>query len=76
MSNHFTICELKAHYQASKDVVELRRWHLLWLVAEGRTLKDAASIVVLNYHYAHEIIQSYNKLGAEGIRNRRNMSAS
>ncbi|MEL7331031.1 MAG: helix-turn-helix domain-containing protein [Cyanobacteria bacterium J06560_2] len=75
LADHFTPCELKSRYQSSKDIVELRRWHLLWLIADGWTLTDAAKIVVLNYHYAREIVQSYNKSGADGIRNRRKASA-
>ncbi|MBE9062999.1 helix-turn-helix domain-containing protein [cf. Phormidesmis sp. LEGE 11477] len=71
LADHLTTYELKSRYQSSKDIVELRRWHLLWLVAEGWTLTDAAGIVALNYHYAREIVQSYNKLGAAGVRNRR-----
>lgn len=74
IESHFSSAELKRRYQTSTDPVELRRWHLIWLVNDGWTLTDAASVIGLNYHYAREIIQNYNHQGSEGIRNRRKKS--
>jgi len=68
---HFSTDELKAHYRASHDPVESRRWHLLWLVCEQTTLTHAAQVVGLNYDYAREIVREYNCNGANGVRNRR-----
>lgn len=68
---HFSPEVLKTHYRASRDPVESRRWHLLWLVSEDATLTDAAKAVGLNYDYAREIVRYYNRDGADGLRNRR-----
>ena len=68
---HFSADELKTRYRASRDPVESRRWHLLWLVCEHTTLSDAATVVGLNYDYAREIVRDYNRHGADGLRNRR-----
>ena len=68
---HFSPDELKGHYRASRDPVESRRWHLLWLVSEQTTLTHAAQVVGLNYDYAREIVGEYNRNGANGLRNRR-----
>ena len=75
LEKHLTTDDLKALYQKSTSPVELRRWHLLWLVADGWTLTEAANIVGLSYHYAREIIQSYNQRGAKGVISRRNRQA-
>lgn len=68
---HFSSNELQARYRASRDPVESRRWHVLWLVSEEMTLTDAAKAVGLNYDYAREIVRDYNREGAAGLRNRR-----
>lgn len=72
LERHLATADLKTLYQECTSPVELRRWHLLWLVADGWTLTDAANIVGLSYHYAREIVQNYNQQGIEGVRSRRN----
>ncbi len=68
---HLSVDELKARYLHSRDPVESRRWHLLWLVSTGHTLTAAAPAVGLNYDYAREIVHTYNREGEAGVRNRR-----
>ncbi|MEL4897798.1 hypothetical protein P9B04_20465, partial [Crocosphaera sp. Alani8] len=36
--------ELKTRYLSAKDLVESRRWHLLWLVSLDWSIKKAAEI--------------------------------
>ena len=67
---HLTPNALKRHYQQAQDHVEARRWHLLHLVAEQWTVKQAAQSVGLNYDYAKEIVRRYNQDGEAGIKNR------
>lgn len=63
---HFSSDELK------KDPVESRRWHLLWKVSQGWTVKNAALAVRINYDYGKEILKKYNESGAEGVKNLKN----
>ena len=67
---HFSSAELKTRYLSTLDKVERRRWHLLWLVSEQWTIKQAAKAVGINYDYALEIVKTYNKQGDEAVRNR------
>ena len=39
LANHFSSGELKEKYLKSKDSVEARRWHLLWKISLGWTIK-------------------------------------
>lgn len=68
---HFSSDELKRHYQRTTDMVERRRWHLLWLVSEQWSIKQAAQAVGLNYDYAREIVKNYNQHSQAAIKNRR-----
>lgn len=49
LAPHFLPDELKAHYRASQDPVESRRWHLLWLVCETSSGQDDSGLFELNF---------------------------
>lgn len=67
---HLTAEELRTRYRQAQDTTESRRWHLLLLVARNWTIKQAAQVVGLNYDYAKEIVQRYNREGPSSVRNR------
>ena len=71
LASYFSSHELQQNYFQSKDRVESRRWHLIWKVSLGWTLKNSALAVGINYDYAQEIIRKYNQLGEKGITNLR-----
>ena len=72
LAPHFSSNELKQKYLKSQDSVESRRWHLLWKVSLGWTLKDSAVAVGINYDYAKEVLKKYNELGEKGVKNLKN----
>ena len=67
---HLTASEIKRLYQQAQDGVEARRWHLLHLVAQQWTVRQAAQCIGMNYDYAKAIIRRYNQDGPLGMRNR------
>ncbi|NEO69710.1 IS630 family transposase [Moorena sp. SIO3H5] len=69
LADHLSNGELKKRYRASLDPVEARRWHLLWKISLGWTIKNAAAAVGINYQYAFKILKKYNELGEEGVQN-------
>lgn len=66
---HHSSEELKKRYLKSKDLVESRRWHLLWKISLGWTIKNSALAIGLNYDYAQEIVRKYNNLGEKALKN-------
>lgn len=64
--------ELRDKYRKSQDLVEARRWHLLWKIALGGTVEKSALAVGLSYGYARSIVKRYNEQGEAGIINQRN----
>jgi transposase len=68
--DHLTLEAIKGRYRRARDPVEVRRWHLLQLVAQQWSIKQAAEIVGLSYDYAKDIIRRYNREGPESLRNR------
>ena len=72
VADHLEAEELKRRYQRATDPVEGRRYHLLWLVKQKKySLKQAASVVGLNYDYGKDILKAYNQEGPTALRNRR-----
>ena len=69
---HFSSPELKSKYLKSQDPIESRRWHLVWKVSLGWTIKNSAIAVGINYDYGKEILKKYNVLGEEGLKNLKN----
>ena len=63
---------LKKKYIKSQDPVESRRWHLLWKVSLGWSIKNSALAIGINYDYGQEIVKKYNNLGEEGVKNQKN----
>ncbi|MEP0910618.1 helix-turn-helix domain-containing protein [Leptolyngbya sp. GB1-A1] len=70
LESYLTLEELKNRYKQTKDRIEARRWHLLLLVAQQWTIKQASELVGLNYDYAKTIVRRYNSEGPESVRNR------
>jgi transposase len=68
---HYTSQELKQKYRNSQDQVETKRWHLLWKISLGWSIKNSAIAVGINYDYGKEILKRYNEQGSEGVKNQR-----
>ncbi|VEP14477.1 conserved hypothetical protein [Hyella patelloides LEGE 07179] len=68
LASHLNTLELKKRYQQSKNPIESRRWHLLWKIAQGWTIKNSAIAVGLSYGYAQRIVRNYNQYGVIGVK--------
>ena len=71
IADHYSSEELKKKYRSSQDQVEIKRWHLLWKISVGWSIKNSAIVVGINYDYAKEILKKYNEKAEEGIKNKR-----
>ena len=71
LANYFSSEQLKEKYFSSSDPVESRRWHLLWKISCGWTIKNSALAVGISYAYAKKIIKKYNDLGENALLNGR-----
>ena len=67
LASHLSTVELKKRYQRSKNPIESRRWHLLWKIAQGWTIKNSAVAVGISYGYAQRIVRNYNQHEVEGV---------
>ncbi len=68
LASHLSTFELKKRYQQSKNPIESRRWHLLWKIAQGWTIKNSALAVGISYGYGQRIVRNYNQHGVRGVK--------
>ena len=64
---HLPVTALADRYRHPRDPVERTRWHLLWLVADGRRLPEAAALVGYSPDWARAVVRRYNAAGPAGI---------
>lgn len=67
LASHLSTAELKKRYQQSRNPIESRRWHLLWKIAQGWTIKNSAVAVGISYGYAQRIVRNYNHDGTTAV---------
>lgn len=69
LKQHLTADQIKSLYRHASDRVEARRWHLLYLISQQWTIKQAADVVGLSYDYAKTILRRYNLEGPGSVCN-------
>lgn len=74
LTNHLETEELKKRYRKSRDVHEMRRWHVLWLVSQGRRTKEVADIVAMNPQSVRTIVWRYNDNGPLAVFDQRKLA--
>jgi transposase len=67
LAGHLTAAALRARYRGCRDAKEGRRWHALWLVAEGRSAAEAAALVGLDPSRVRQIVRRYNADGPASV---------
>ena len=75
LAPHLSSNDLKQKYRTSTDTVESRRWHLLWKISLGWTVKNSAMAVGYSYSYAKSILNRYNQNGEQGVKNYKNKTS-
>jgi transposase len=68
---HLCAAELSRRARQAPNLVEARRWQLLALIADGKTVKAAAQLVGLDPPSARRVVHRSNQDGPTGVRDRR-----
>lgn len=71
LAPHLTVDELEARYKAASSAADARRFHALWLIAQGHTAVAAAALVGLRWRWVSVLVQRYNQHGPDGLQDRR-----
>jgi len=71
LAPHLTVDELSERYKTAATVADGRRYHALWLIAQGHTAKAAAALTGLSDKWVRTLVQRYNGAGPAGLRDTR-----
>src|SRR6516225_1742574 len=74
LAKHLNVEELAQRYKGATDAKEVRRWHALWLIAQGRSISDTARIVGMHRYTVRDILKRYNERGADATLDRRRLN--
>ena len=79
MVEHLPAEALAARYRAARDATEARHYQAIWLLAQGRTVLEAAEVLAFVPRWVEELAARYNSFGPEALgdqRRRNGRSAS
>ena len=71
IEQHLTSDELAARYRRTHDPIEKTHWQMLWLLAQGRTTAEVASICGYHVQWVRRLVHRYNAHGADGLHDQR-----
>jgi transposase len=71
LTPHLSVEELEQRYHSCRLPVERTHWHLLWLMAQGHGVPEAARLVGYTDDWARTLIHRYNAEGPAGVVDRR-----
>ena len=68
---HLSVAELERRYRAAQDATEARHTQAIWLLAQGRTVLDVASVLAFAPRWVEELAARYNAHGPEALGDQR-----
>lgn len=67
---HLTSAELEQRYRAAKEPNERSWWQILWLLSQGRSGREIATVTGYSPYWIGQIAKRYNAEGPAGMVNR------
>lgn len=71
VTTELTTEELHERYRSTTDAVERTHWHILWLMKEGHTPTEIATMLGYTARWIRTIVGRYNRGGDEAIGDQR-----
>ena len=71
IQTEWTAEELHERYRSATQAVERTHWHILWLMKEGHTPVEIASLLGYTARWIRTVVRRWNQAGEAGIRDRR-----
>lgn len=68
---HLSIEELQTRSHKAKSPVERSQFQIIWLIGQGKSLEEVATLTGYNQHWIYQLIWRYNQFGVEEIKKRK-----
>jgi transposase len=72
---HLTSAALEQRYRVGKEPNERTWWQILWLLSQGRSGREVATVTGYSPYWIGQIAKRYNTEGPAGMRNRRHTTS-
>jgi transposase len=71
---HLTLGQLEHRYRQARDPVARSQWQIVWLVAQGKSGREAAEVTGYSAKWVGAVVRRYNAEGPDGIGDRRRVN--
>ena len=71
---HLSSEKLKQRYRNSCDPVERSHYQIIWLLANGKTVREVSKITSYSTKWIYQLVSRYNHLGESGLCDRRHQN--
>lgn len=71
VTGHLSIEELQAGYRSSRDATLARHYQVIWLLAQGRSCAETATLTGFARRWVEQLLARYNSFGPSSLGDRR-----
>src|SRR5918995_6385805 len=71
LADHLSAAELACRYHCATDPVERTQFHILWLLAQGRSRQEVAEVTGYSLRWISAVVKRYNAEGPDALCDRR-----
>jgi transposase len=71
VSDHLSVAALQAGYRGSTDATLARHYQVIWLLAQGHTVRETARLTGFVARWIDELLARYNRFGPSSLGDRR-----
>ncbi len=64
---HLSLEELQKRYRNCSDPVEPSRYHIIWLLAQQKQVKEVAALTSYSSDWIYKLARRYNQQGVQGL---------
>lgn len=73
--DHLTTAELGARFRQATDVIERGHYQTIWLLTQGRSTEEVASVTGYRRDWVYKLVRRYNQDGPGAIGDQRHQNA-
>lgn len=71
INEHLSLSDLEQHYRQAKAGIERSHYHIIWLLAQGRSTLEVSGITGYSRTWIYELVRSYNHYGPQSLGDQR-----
>ena len=74
VATHLPVVELGERYRAAQDPVARSHWQIVWLMAQGRPVREVVAVTRYSPVWITQLVKRYNAQGPAGLGDQRHQN--